>query len=476
MNLWLLTIGGSDILLTDGNCWNNWHLTVKRSYYNLPFKARKVDDALYQIEPRVLGVAYERFAEDIWSNLEFPLLKNFSGYLADKGITKIICILTDQQNIFGETDRKKYLCPYWKDSTTLQPILSRYFENAFPGIPYEYLKLSPTTDESGLDDWDYTLDLVRGKLALVPDEYKNIYVSHQASTPAISSAVQFVSLAKFRNKVKFLVSNEYTNQAKKIDGSLYLRSLQIGEAKALLNRYDYSGVDVILENAGLPEVNLIKAANLWNLAQIKDFSEMILQSPNPEISSAAKKLQDAETWWLSAYEVAYLSIIRFEQENISEAMFHSFRALEGLAKEFYKKNNGGDSKEKYGRPLFDWLRENESLKCKGNRAPQALQTLQTLIIPYKKGDSAMYKDLLGIRNELFHNLQGFTKERLDKAWKVENTKNNWQENLICCLNLISGQSFSTLKEASIMPTIHAEIETALNQLLTSNPPPPNEHP
>jgi hypothetical protein len=60
------------------------------------------------------------------------------------------------------------------------------------------------------------------------DKNTTVYVSHQAGTPAISSAVQFVSLARFGKQVKFLVSNEYNpSLTKVIDASQYLKGIQV---------------------------------------------------------------------------------------------------------------------------------------------------------------------------------------------------------------------------------------------------------
>jgi hypothetical protein len=60
--------------------------------------------------------------------------------------------------------------------------------------------------------------------------------------------VQFCSLARFGDRVKFLVSNEYnpTLPEKPIEGSSYLRSIRIQEAKALLGSYNYAGVEVLI--------------------------------------------------------------------------------------------------------------------------------------------------------------------------------------------------------------------------------------
>jgi hypothetical protein len=324
----------------------------------------------------------------------------------------------------------------------------------------------------GLDDWDRVFNLVQEKFfdLTFPGD-STIYVSHQAGTPAISSAVQFSSLAQFGSRVKFLVSNvRDSSLTYRLDSSSYLKRLQIQEAKALLDRYDYTGIDAILENGGFPKMDLLEAAILWNLAQIKAFSEILKKSSNEKIKNAAIKLQGEDEWLISAYEVAYLGVIRLKQKDILEAMFHSFRALEGLAISFYKNDPSNSEMKKYGRQFFGWLRQNGPLNWRNDTYAQ------NLIVPYSPNEqNAMDNDLVGTRNHQFHNFSGFTEKDLYDAWKVVDAT-DWEKKVCHCLNLISGQSFSTLEKASIMPIIHKEIEKQLNQLLFPQPDRPNQSP
>jgi hypothetical protein len=160
--------------------------------------------------------------------------------------------------------------------------------------------------------------------------------------------------------------------------------------------------------------------------------------------------------FLQCFIVPYL----IENRCILEAMFHSFRALEGLAITLYKRETE-NQKRKNGRPLFDWLRMNGPLDWRNN------QFLQDLIVPYSKDEQeAMDNDLLGARNTLFHNFSGFMEENLFSAWRANNVR-DWENKVCSCLNLISGQEFSTLEEASIIPTVHQELETAIAALTQS---------
>ena len=153
-------------------------------------------------------------------------------------------ILTNQENVFDNNNRNKK-SPYWQDTCTLEPILEKYFQAKYPQLKTKeniyYLPLAPKANEKGLDDWNQCLTFVnelfkRSEIKSI-SKSADIYVSHQAGTPAISSAVQFTSLAKFEKKVQFLVSNEYDqDNAIPIPSSSYLQGLKLQEAKKLLKR------------------------------------------------------------------------------------------------------------------------------------------------------------------------------------------------------------------------------------------------
>ncbi|MBD2359522.1 hypothetical protein H6G41_34120, partial [Tolypothrix sp. FACHB-123] len=122
--------------------------------------------------------------------------------------------------------------------------------------------------DEGLDNWEQALKLVQQELSISTLDIKpidNIYVSHQAGTPAISSAIQFVSLAKFGNRVKFLVSNEYEpGLTKIIESSEYLRGINIQQVKALISSGSPGAASKLIE---LEQINNIQEQALTELAQ-----------------------------------------------------------------------------------------------------------------------------------------------------------------------------------------------------------------
>lgn len=482
MNIWIVTIGSSDVQLdSDNKCreknrtekqrsdkiWHYWYDDeVQADCHEIAFEPKqsyKDKDEPYRIEARVLGMVYEasspEIQKEILSYLTFPLLDNFVGKLEEFPPDAIAVLLTDQSEIFhSNAERRKSKCPYWQDTCTLKPILNQYFQDKFPDVNCVWIPLSPASGEKGLDDWNNVFDLVRNNLRarLESEEIKvnasdKVYVSHQAGTPAISSAVQFISLAQFRTNVEFLVSNEYNRQTDKIFRSTYLGAIQLQEAKALLGRHDYSGVRDILglttTTSNKPEEKRLKylldAGEQWNFAEFQKFKNILVKRKLLTVNNFP--------WYQSGYESAYLAWVRLEQGSPVDAMFHSFRALEGLAT-LYAKRNGENGL--YGRRVFDYLKQQKleqwdkhvyikQLICSENR------------------DKVTRNDLLDKRNNLFHQLEGFKKEDLYDAWKATDQL-DWNDRVLQCLNFISEQAFtSPLEEASLMFQVDKELEKTL---------------
>ncbi len=270
MNVWIITTGSSDVQLTTEKRWNEL-CDKARNQQNIKKKLdtqKKIELTKSVVKlkgsdspitrflapARAMGIVYgNALAEkaEHYNDLDFPLLNNFSILLQEKDIvfSKIIVFVTDQDNLFKPSEKKQTYCPHWQDTCTLESILKQYFQNFShkdEGLDPEFLILQPDTEKSdadssripGLDDWNNVLKLVQKEFANFKDipEDATIYVSHQASTPAISSAIQFMSLARFGKQVQFLVSNEYDREhpADIIDNPEYLRGIQVQQAKGLI--------------------------------------------------------------------------------------------------------------------------------------------------------------------------------------------------------------------------------------------------
>lgn len=305
MTIWIVTTGNSDVQLnTDAN-WKNLWRNVRDKFNNLTFEpVKNEEEERFTVPARVMGIVYGNQPD---TDLDFPLLDTFSKLLHDKNVKpdKIIFILTDQENLFSSTNRRKN-SPYWQDTYTLKPIFERYFKHKqkFPYTKVIEKTLQPKSGEKGLDNWNQVLTMV-GNILSDPDvEFKkgeDIYVSHQAGTPAISSAVQFMSLSRFGKKVKFLVSNEYSKSADIVESSTYLRGIQIQQVKALIYPGGSPGaakklIEVEKIDSQTSELDeLDKLVNFFNLnhSEVKEGSEFKEEGSEFKIEAATQRIVDA---------------------------------------------------------------------------------------------------------------------------------------------------------------------------------------
>jgi len=306
MNIWIVTTGSSDVKLKTNGNWNILRKKVSSQLYDRPFVPTRPpntdEDEPFIVPARVMGMVYgSQLTDEYYEDLHFPLLDAFSAKLLEKGKTnpdKIIWIRTDQEAVFDEEDRRLEKSPYWQDTCTLKPIFERYFQKNFPKVQsIDYLELKPKSKDEGLDNWDRALVLVQQAFSSIEiDKNTTVYVSHQAGTPAISSAVQFVSLARFGKQVKFLVSNEYNPSLTKfIDASQYLKGIQVQQAKGLIESGSPGAALKLLESEQVE--GRIDTQVIDNITQIVDFFNLnrSLESGEDEFSleAATQRIVDA---------------------------------------------------------------------------------------------------------------------------------------------------------------------------------------
>ena len=282
MSIWILTTGNSDIMLKNDKNWSSLYSQIRYDLECTEFAPLPLDSndksAGYTLPARVLGLVYENQTGHYDSDLKFPLIDTYIQYLLEAKIKleKIIVLLTDQTPIFQEDQIIYEKCPYWQDTCTLKPLLNWYLQKHF-ACEIEFLVLSPTNQNNkGIDNWNETLSLVKQQLyQLNYSPPKTVYISHQAGTPAISSAVQFISLGRFP-KVKFLISNEYfddnyqkQSKAEAIESSNYWRGMQIEKAKQLITSGFPGAALKLLDNIeGIDETaigELKKIVDFFNL-------------------------------------------------------------------------------------------------------------------------------------------------------------------------------------------------------------------
>ncbi|MBW4482997.1 MAG: hypothetical protein KME14_10675 [Tildeniella torsiva UHER 1998/13D] len=383
-------------------------------------------------------------------------------------------LLTDQSLLFGPSDRRLPRCPYWRDTCTLEPLLRHFLSHALPRATQSYCTIAPLSDQPGLDHWDSTLSLIQASLGQVDcTPGKPVFVSHQAGTPALSSAVQFVTLTRFGSQVQFLVSSEFqANASELIPSSTYLLGIRLQEARRLLHRYDYAGVQDVLKQ-DLPALEpavrqriegLLNSAILWNQAKFAEFAASLQEAPDR-----------TKEWWWAAYESAFLALVRLEQGNTVEALFHSFRAAEGMLSDWAKWRYPEDIKaNKKGAPVA-FLREDSGLpaylkeKLVGEIDGLMLYSggLFELFrsacpaVSDNEDVNVIWKGASSTRNQQFHRLLGLSEKEVFRSWATKENKDAWQQRLLNCLNSIANQNFESIQAASLMANIHQDLKTIL---------------
>ncbi|MGB5970517.1 MAG: hypothetical protein WBG70_19545 [Spirulinaceae cyanobacterium] len=344
MAIWLLTIGNSDVQLKRNVKWKDWQRDFKKGLNNCNFTpvdnelANKTKTSL--VPSRALGYVYTQELEekpdkkvDRYASLVFPLLNNFCSCLkANKDgkqnieLSQIVIFVTDQSQVFASNQLSKFNCPYWQDTCELEPIISKYLNEAFPNVRQKFIRLCSKSSQEGLENWNSTLNLVKEELsALLPELNRNseetIYVSHQASTPAISSAVQFMSLTTFGDRIRFLVSNEYNDQpGEVIASSTYLRGIKVQQATSLIKAGSPGGAMQLLE-----DIEDIKKDDRDELDELVGFFN---------IESSGDSKTDFEVDITIARIINALDLIEkfFEQENYIQGITLLAAAQEAFVK------------------------------------------------------------------------------------------------------------------------------------------------
>jgi len=531
-NIWILTIGSSDVQLKTKSNWTKLFRAARSQLDDRGFTPVDGIEGRFQVPARVMGVVYSQpQAAQNFDDLVFPLIDNFISIseIKDQPINKIILVLGDQ-SIFKPAERSSQNHAYWQDTCTLQPLLEKYLnqklKNSSPDLQFQSLFLKPTSTAEGLDDWNSVLKLVQNEFSCLefPGD-STIYVSHQAGTPAISSAIQFTSLSRFGKRVEFLVSNERdTNLTKILPSSSYLKGIRKKEVEALLRTYNYAGIEALLKDE--LECNgevkaLLNAAKKWNVAKFSDFLNCL--EHHPKFASEVADRKSEKNWWWIGYEEAYLAVIRENQDNIVEAFFHSFRAFEYIFSEWgcqklndHIEKGEGDSISFFKKTI---LEDPRFLELTGDRK-KAVSGIQSkfkkieekrargekiksedkaefgffnLCSLFKAFNYADYKgncsclnvffgedNVRDRRNAIVHQVKGLSvvdlctywgiscSEDLEDIAKCEKSIMEWKAKLKDLLNCVVKEDFhegfATLEEASLMSKVHQALEIAIAHL------------
>lgn len=468
MAIWFLTIGNSDVQFKTADNWYELY-DAQRDDYPLSkcgnnFSELDQDEATerFSTAARVIGLVYSNqeegftdLQEEYFTDLVFPLLDVFTQELESQSLSKIYLILSDQSGIFDNEAIEKPECPFWMDTCTLEPLIRKYLNNKFPNAEIIPLIIKPENEElRGIDHWDYMLDCVSKKLTqkcFPSDSEEEIYVSHQAGTPAISSAVQFVSIGH-SDRLKFLISNQTYNsetqeikyEAELIESSKYWRNIQIQKAQKLLIEGNPSAADIVLE--GVPDVDRSGIKEMVSLFNLK--SSKTKNSDEFEPLVAAERVRDA----LDLIEIFLGNENYLQAITLLAAAHETFlkAAIIYMVNTYCQKK----SQEKFVDEWLFWDEEGLSIKTTSNNNLR-LKLKQVMKIPnpvYEKFSASSYeyfnvnntslfqwlKDLIStymkphqwvwnnlqwtmkykreydddLRNQLMHNLRGIEKKHL----------------------------------------------------------------
>ncbi|KGF72816.1 hypothetical protein DO97_03495 [Neosynechococcus sphagnicola sy1] len=273
-------------------------------------------------------------------------------------------------------------------------------------------------------------------------------------------------------------------------GTNYLWDRTQQQALKLLDRYDYAGAYDVLkpylqqDTAGFGAIPIwLKAGTAWNRGEFQTF----LQLAKSTLSSSEQR--QGQQWWWMAYEQAQLAVIRLAQENTTEAMLHSFRAVEGLIWTWIDAHIASHTNyppQRYPQLLSSICNVYPALHAKfvDQRTQASLTSInlngyiqQSLIEAAFPTTTASLdyqnfwsQDNRNLRNTFSHRLGGIAQRDLFAAWgqDIQNSS-AWQTRILNCLNLITGQSMKSLTQASLFMQIHPKLKTAISDYYPPNP-------
>jgi hypothetical protein len=371
------------------------------------------------------------------------------------------------------TDQKETVKQHVRDTLYAAKIISNWIAAKY-AVPTTILFQGPEGDspanfEQMFAWWQKTWE----KIETDTPEFQCAIVSPKGGVGAFTEAARIVALSRLEQRVRFCDFTEDVEKNRKGESSPYtvpsrglnyLWDRKRKESLELLKRYDYEAVTRLLKGylsePQFAEVRAALAAAVdWNQGSFGEFAK----APGAMAKGRAKQ------WWWIGYEVAYLAVIRLRQGHTAEAMFHSFRSVEGLMKEFLLYNY---ARHVTGRPKSEMLKrsicqEREFAGCEYlfDRYPSiylfgdGLVTLFKLARPDFAENTDIqicFGDTKNSRNTLFHGLEGLERREVFENWGCDRLE-DWESRVLGCLNFMTGEKFDRLQQASLMSEVHQVI-------------------
>ncbi|MBE9242214.1 hypothetical protein [Synechocystis salina] len=438
---------------------------------------------------------------EVVSDLELPDLTNhreLTEYLLQSGekyLAKIKPVILGQ--IFAEkydqlekvyligTDQQEIVKERSKDTIYSAQLIEKWLNFNYPTIKTEIIPLGQAGENPSDFEAMFRWWLNTWQTQIKPNPGQKLWVCLKGGVGQFSEACRISGLNLYGEQIQFFeihrsskdnrqgIPSGYTGP---FLGTNYLWSGVQKQALELLKNHNYLAVQNLLTPyfEQTPEQwqkaqQLLNGAIAWNQGRFDQFYQQV-----QSYLDQSQRQQKAQYWW-QAYEQAYIAVIRLEQNNTTEAMLHSFRAIEGLIDLWIRQNFSEYLANKNTQSEFlelksSILKKYSSLGSFFNKYGKSnKETIQVrgevqsalirVLIPEAQHDKGFVawdsKNARDTRNSLSHNLGGISEKDLYKAWGTDIAKSDeWQGRILQCINLITGEQFSKFNNASFFPGIH----------------------
>lgn len=391
-------------------------------------------------------------------------------------IDRVYLIGTDQLETVPQRD---------KDTLFACQIFQDWFTQHYPHIHVEVIRLGP----EGTDPTDFEA-MFRWWQGIWPrivgnDSEAPIWLCIKGGVGQTAESGRIAGLSKYGDRIQFFefqerrdhnlqgIPSDFTGP---FSGTVYLWSRVQQQALQLLDRYDYAGAKDVLrpyyqrDSSGFGALpTWLEAGMAWQRGEFEQF----YQRAKSTLPASAQR--QTQQWWWMAYEQARLATIRLVQENTTEAMLHSFRAIEGAIwawMETHIASHIDHPPRRYPQLLasitavyptldrqFEPRFASESRKTSVNLNGYTQQAVIEAALPKTVNSSDFQafwsEENRTLRNTLSHQLGGISRSELLRAWGRDIQQiDDWQRRLLHGLNLLTGQTFKSLEQASLFTQVH----------------------
>jgi hypothetical protein len=424
--------------------------------------------------------SFRQITQYLWKNIEYycdrlqPVI--LGKLLKDQlnNLETIYLVVTDQNE---PTQQRE------KDTLYAGEIIKYWLKKLNPSLIVEILYIgrdneNPSNFEEMFRWWQKAW-----KENIKPESNQPILLCLKGGVGQASEASRISGLSFYGNNIKFyeFTPSPHNNQkgiasdySGPFLGTNYLWDRTRQQALQLLERYDYAGLQSLIKpyyeqnkQEWKDTYALIKSGVSWNEGQFEDF----FQSASFSLSNQQKE-QHQQYWWMS-YEQAYTAVVRLKQKNTTEAMLHSFRAVEGLIYKYLKhefKEHIIESKYTYSslkssvlteypalRELFDNETNKTGIQLNSLNQQRVIEKLINI-----NQDLGAWGSSRNLRNQFSHKLGGISESELFQAWgKDIHNQKDWEKQILNCLNMITENKFSFLWQGSLFASIHHKVVTAI---------------